>query len=112
VRAGKVRGLATTGLKRSPVLPELPTMIEAGVANFEVSTWIAVFAAGGTPRTTAVRLHNEIAAILAMPEVKERLNTLGYDVAAEGPDPLAALMRSDTEKWGAVIAKAGIARID
>jgi tripartite-type tricarboxylate transporter receptor subunit TctC len=112
VRAGKVRGLATTGLKRSPVLPELPTMIEAGVPNFEVSTWIAVFAAGGTPRTTAVRLHQEIAAILAMPAVKERLNTLGYDVAAEGPDQLAALMRSDTEKWGAVIAKAGIARID
>ena len=47
-----------------------------------------------------------------MPAVKERLNTLGYDVAAEGPDQLAALMRSDTEKWGGVIAKAGIARID
>ena len=52
-------------MKRSPVLPELPTMMEAGVPNFEASTWIAVFAAGGTPRTTAVRLHNEIAAILA-----------------------------------------------
>jgi tripartite-type tricarboxylate transporter receptor subunit TctC len=112
VRAGKVRGLATTGTKRSPVLPELPTMMEAGVPNFEVSTWIAVFAAGGTPRSTTARLHNEIAAILAMPAVKERLNTLGYDVAAAGPDQLAALMRSDTEKWGAVIAKAGIARID
>ena len=64
VRAGKVRGLATTGLKRSPVLPELPTMIEAGVPDFEATTWIAVFAAAGTPRDTVVRLHNEMAAIL------------------------------------------------
>ncbi len=112
VRGGKVRGLATTGLKRSPVLPELPTMIEAGVPNFEVSTWIALFAAAGTPRDTIIRLHNEIATILLMPAVKDRLHALGYDVAAEGPDQLAALMKSDTEKWGAVIQKANIARID
>ena len=55
VRGGKVRGLATTGPKRSPVLPELPTMIEAGVPDFDVTTWIAVFAAGGTPRDTVAR---------------------------------------------------------
>lgn len=112
VRAGKVRGLATTGRKRSPVLPELPTMIEAGVKDFEASTWIAVFAAAGTPRNTAQRLHNEMAAILALPAVKERLDTFGLDIAAEGPQALAALMRSDTEKWGAVIQKAGIERLD
>jgi len=112
VQSGKVRGLATTGLKRSPVLPELPTMIEAGVPNFEATTWIAVFAAAGTPRNTIVRLHNEIAAILAMPAIKERLSAFGLDIAAEGPDPLGALLKSDTEKWSAVIAKAAIARID
>jgi tripartite-type tricarboxylate transporter receptor subunit TctC len=112
VRAGKVRGLATTGLARSPVLPELPTMIEAGVADFEATTWIAVFAAAGTPRNTIVRLHDEMAAILRMPAVKDRLDTFGLDIAAEGPDHLGALLKSDTEKWGAVIAKAGIARLD
>jgi len=112
VRAGKVRGLATTGLNRSHVLPELPTMIEAGVPGFEVSTWLAVFAAGGTPRSVTLRLHNEIAAILALPAVKERLATLGYDIAAEGPDALATLMKSDTERWRVVIQKAGIDRID
>jgi tripartite-type tricarboxylate transporter receptor subunit TctC len=112
VRAGKVRGLATTGLKRSPVLPELPTMIEAGVKDFEATTWIAVFAAAATPGNTVLRLHNEMAAILALPAVKERLDTFGLDIAAEGPQALAALMRSDTEKWGAVIQKAGIARLD
>jgi tripartite-type tricarboxylate transporter receptor subunit TctC len=112
VRGGKVRGLATTGAKRSHVLPELPTMIEAGVPNFEVSTWIAIFARAGTPRGVIDRLHGEIAAVLALPPVKERLTTLGYDIAAAGPDALAALMKSDTEKWGAVIQKAGIARIE
>jgi tripartite-type tricarboxylate transporter receptor subunit TctC len=112
VRGGKVRGLATTGLKRSPVLPDLPTMIEAGVPNFEVTTWIAVFVNGGTPRDTAARLHKEIAEILAIPEVKDRLSTFGIDIAAQGPDQLGALLKSDTQKWGAVIQKAGIARID
>jgi tripartite-type tricarboxylate transporter receptor subunit TctC len=112
VRAGKVRGLATTGLKRSQLLPELPTMIEAGVPNFEVSTWIAIFTRAGSPRETIDRLHSDIAAILAMPAVKDRLTTLGYDVAAAGPAELAALMKSDTERWAAVIEKAGIAKID
>ena len=112
VKSGKVRGLATTGTKRSHVLPELPTMIEAGVPNFEVSTWLAIYARGGTPRPIVDRLHNEITAILALPAVKERLTSLGYDIAAEGPDKLAAVMRSDTDLWASVIRKAGIAKID
>jgi tripartite-type tricarboxylate transporter receptor subunit TctC len=112
VRGGKVRGLATTGAKRSAVLPDLPTMMEAGVPDFDVSTWIAVFAAGGTPRATADRLHKEIAAILAMPAVKERLAAFGVDIDAQGPDQLGALLKSDTSRWGAVIQRAGIARID
>ena len=112
VQGGKVRGLATSGAKRSHVLPDLPTMIEAGVPDFDVSTWLAIFARAGTPRPVVDRLHNEIVAILALPAVKERLATLGYDVAAAGPDKLAALMKSDTAQWAAVIQKAGIERID
>lgn len=112
VRAGKVRGLATTGLKRSHVLPELPTVIEAGVPNFEVSPWLAIFARGGTPRPVVDQLHSHIVAILALPEVKDRLTTLGYDIAAAGPDELAKLMKSDTERWATVIQKAGIEKID
>ena len=112
VRAGKVTGLATTGAKRSHILPELPTMIEAGVADFNVTTWIAVFARAGSPRPVIERLHGEFAAILALPAVKERLATLGYDVAAEGPDALAALMKHDTARWAEVIRKAGIAQIE
>jgi len=112
VQAGRVRGLATTALKRTPALPELPTMIEAGIPNFEATTWIAVFVAGATPRPIVSRLHSEIAAILALPPVKERLTALGYDISGDGPDQLAALIKSDTAKWGAVIEKAGIAKID
>ena len=112
VRAGRVRGLATTALKRTPALPELPTMIEAGVPDFEATTWIAVFVAGATPRNIVLRLHSEIAAILALPAVKERLTTLGYNISGDGPDQLAALVKSDTAKWGAVIQKAGIAKIE
>jgi tripartite-type tricarboxylate transporter receptor subunit TctC len=112
VQGGKVRGLATTGLKRAASLPDLPTMIEAGVPNFESATWIAVFAAGGTPRPTLQRLHNEIAAILALPAVRERLGTFGLEITAEGPDALGALVKSDTERWRGVIQKAGIERID
>ena len=112
VRGGKVRGLATTGSKRSHVLPELPTMIEAGVRDFDVSTWIAIFVRAGTPRSAIDRLHRDIVAILALPPVKERLGTMGYDIAAVGPDELGAIMKSDTEKWGAVIQKAGIAKIE
>ena len=59
-----------------------------------------------------MRLHDEMAAILSLPAVKERLATFGLDIAAEGPEALGALLKSDTEKWGAVIQKAGIARLD
>jgi tripartite-type tricarboxylate transporter receptor subunit TctC len=112
VKGGKVRGLATTGLKRAPALPDVPTMIEAGVADFEATTWIAIFASGGTPRPTLQRLHNEIAAILALPAVRARLSAFGLDVTPEGPDALGALVKSDTERWRSVIQKAGIERID
>lgn len=112
VRGGKVRGLATTGAKRSAALPELPTMIEAGVPDFNVTTWIAVFAAGGTPRDTAARLHKEIAAILAIPSVKDRLVTFGVEISGEGPDRLASILKSDTDKWREVVRKAGIGRLD
>jgi tripartite-type tricarboxylate transporter receptor subunit TctC len=112
VKAGKVRGLATTGAKRSRVLPELPTMAEAGVPNFETSTWIAIFVRGGSPSSAIDRLHRDIAAILALPAVNDRLTTLGYDIDAAGPDQLAAVMKADTATWAEVIEKAGIAKIE
>jgi tripartite-type tricarboxylate transporter receptor subunit TctC len=112
VRAGKVRALATTGLTRSALLPEVPTMIEAGVPNYEALAWFGVFASGGTPRAVINRLHTEIAAILAMPSVREKLNALGVDITIGDPDQLAALVKADIEKWRLVIQKAGIEKVD
>ena len=112
VRAGKVRALATTGLTRSALLSDVPTMMEAGVPKYEAQAWFGVFASGGTPRAVIDRLHAEIAAILAMPTVKERLNTLGVDITIGNPDQLAALVKADIEKWRVVIQRAGIDKVD
>src|SRR5205814_5725966 len=73
VREGKVRALATTGAHRSAVLPEVPTVMEAGVADFEASTWFAVYAPGGTKSAVVEKLNTEILAVLGMPSIRERL---------------------------------------
>lgn len=112
VRSGKVRALATTGLTRSTLLPDVPTMIEAGVAGYEAQAWFGVFTTGGTPRPVIDRLHTEIAAILAMPSVKERLNGLGLDITVGNPDQLAALVKADIEKWRGVIQRAGVEKVE
>ena len=112
VRSGKVRALATTGLVRSAVLPEIPTMIEAGVTDYHAQAWFGVFTTGGTPRPIIDRLHTEIATILAIPSVKERLNSLGLEITVGNPDQLAALVRTDIEKWRGVVERSGVEKTD
>jgi tripartite-type tricarboxylate transporter receptor subunit TctC len=112
VRGGRVRALANTGVKRSPLLPEVPTVQEAGVADYEAGTWLAIFAAGGTPAPIVARLHAEIAHVLTIPAARERLTGLGVEIASAGPEELAALIKADITKWAAVIQDAGIARLD
>jgi tripartite-type tricarboxylate transporter receptor subunit TctC len=108
VREGKVRALATTGATRAPVLPNVPTAIEAGVPGFETGTWFGVYAPAGTPKAITDKLNAEILAILDIPAVKERLSGLGVELWAKGPAELAALTKADFEKWGPVVQKAGI----
>lgn len=112
VKAGRVRALATTGRTRSTLLPDVPTMIDAGVAGYEASAWFGFFATGGTPRAVIDRLHREIAAVLQMATVKERLTVLGIDIDVGDPERLAALVKSDIAKWGRVIERAGVAKVD
>lgn len=112
VRSGKVRALATTGAARAPQLPDTPTMAEAGLAGYESRAWFGVFAPGGTPRPVVDRLDAEIRSALALPAVRERLGALGVELTVAGPDAFAAVVKSDIEKWKAVVAKAGIAPID
>jgi tripartite-type tricarboxylate transporter receptor subunit TctC len=108
VREGKVRALAVTGAHRSPVMPDVPTVAEAGVPGFEASTWFGVYAPAGTKPAIVEKLNAEILAVLAMPNIRERLTNLGVDILAEGPQGLAALTKSDLEKWGPIVQKAGV----
>jgi len=111
VREGKVRALATTGTKRTPVLPNVPTVIESGVAGFDAGTWFGVYAPARAPKVIVEKLNSEILAALAVPAIKERLEGLGVDIIAKGPDSLAALTSADLAKWGPIVRKAGI-RLD
>ena len=110
VRTGAVRALAATGSRRAKVLPDVPTMMEAGVANFQTQAWFGMFAPGATPQGIIAKLHTEIAAVLAMANVQERLDTLGVELTVGGPDQLAELVRSDLATWGPVVEKSGIAK--
>jgi tripartite-type tricarboxylate transporter receptor subunit TctC len=108
VREGRVRALATTGTKRSPVLPDVPTVIEAGVPGYEAGTWFGVYAPAATPGAIVAKLDGEIRAVLAQASVRERFEGLGVDVIGEGPEALGALTRVDLAKWGPIVKQAGI----
>ena len=108
VREGKLRGLAMTASRRSPNMPELPTMIEAGVPDFEVTSWFGLFAPVGTPPAAIAKLHHEAVRIVSQADVRERYGTIGLDVVGDAPDAFAAIIRSDTAKWAKVIKDAGI----
>jgi tripartite-type tricarboxylate transporter receptor subunit TctC len=108
VQHGSVRALATTGRIRSKILPDVPTMMESGVAGFEARGWFAIFAPGGTPKSVVNKLYSEISAVLALPEVQERMDALGIELTVAGPDELADLVRSDIAKWGPVVERSGL----
>jgi tripartite-type tricarboxylate transporter receptor subunit TctC len=108
IKAGKLRALAVTSRTRAAVLPEAPTMIEAGIADFEVVLWTSVFAPAGTPRPVVEKLQLQIAAILRLPDVTERMAALGIQPVGNTPAQLAAILRADVDKWTAVAKSANI----
>jgi len=105
---GKARPLATSGPKRSPELPNVPTVQEAGVADFDVVAWNGLYAPAGTPQTVIDTLNAALREVLADPALKKRALALGIDARASTPAELDARMRADIAKWGTVIAKAHI----
>ena len=108
VQAGKLRLLAVTTGKRMALAPQLPTMIEAGVPGFEMSSWQAVYAPKGTPRPIVQKLNAEIRKILAMPDVKDKLgNQLGMEIVGSSPEDLAAHMGREIPRWAALVKKSG-----
>jgi tripartite-type tricarboxylate transporter receptor subunit TctC len=108
VREGKLRALAVTSLKRSPNMPEFPTMSEQGVADFEVISWFGLLAPAGTPPAIIAKLHQEAVRIVSQPELRTNFGRIGLDVVTDPPDVFAAIIRTDTAKWAKVIKDAGI----
>jgi tripartite-type tricarboxylate transporter receptor subunit TctC len=108
IKEGKLRAIAATSLKRIPSLPDVPTMSEAAFAGFEVGSGVGVVAAAGTPPAIIGTLNREIAAIIADPGFHQRMAAIGVDVVGTTPAAYAKVIRDDYEKWGNVIAAAGI----
>jgi len=108
VREGKLRGLAVTSLRRSPNIPEYPTMIEAGVPGFEVISWFGLLAPAGTPAPIIAKLKDEAMRIVTRPDMRENFAKIGLDVTTDPPEAFAAIIRQDTAKWAKVIKDAGI----
>jgi tripartite-type tricarboxylate transporter receptor subunit TctC len=108
MRSGQLRGLAVTGAKRDPVAPELPTMAEAGVPGYEVSSWHGLFVPAKTPSEIVRKISVDTIAALADPVVKSKLEQAGYMVVGSSPDELQTLLKSEVDKWSAVIKRIGI----
>ena len=108
IRDGALRGLATTGAARMPQLPDLPTVAESGYPGFEAGTWYGVLAPAGLPAPLAEGLAGDFDAVLATPQMRGRLATMGMLRLAEGPAPFAARLAAELESWSRVIRQAGI----
>ena len=111
IKATRVRALAVTTLKRSPLLPQLPTISDAGLRGFDIATWFGIFAPAGTPPDIVARLNGEIVRILHTPEMKERLALLGAEPIGNKPDEFAAFVKAEIPKYVKVIQASG-ARAD
>jgi tripartite-type tricarboxylate transporter receptor subunit TctC len=111
VKGGKLKALAVTSSKRSFVAPEVPTMAEAGLAGYDISSWQAMYAPAGTPRDIVARLHAETVKALRSPENQKKLSDLGLDAGGMSPEELAALMRADIPRLGKVVRESG-AKVD
>jgi tripartite-type tricarboxylate transporter receptor subunit TctC len=111
VKAGKLKPIAVTSAQRSPALPDVPTMNEQGMKNFDDLTWIAFFAPAGTPPDVVARINAEINKALQTPEVKEKLVGLGFDVKPQSAAEFGAFLREEVAKWAQAVKDSG-AKVD
>ena len=104
----EVAALAVTGAQRSPATPEVPTIAEAGYPGFEASAWYSVMAPAGTPKPVVSRLNGEILRALKMPEVKDRLENVGFELVGSSPEACGAYIKSEIAKWAKVVKASGV----
>jgi tripartite-type tricarboxylate transporter receptor subunit TctC len=107
IKAGRVRALAVTTLKRTAILPDLPTMDEAGLEGFEASTWHGLVAPAGTPAAVIATLHDAALKALHDPDVQASLDKLGVDVGGDTPEQFAEYIKLEIPKWKAIVAASG-----
>ena len=107
VKSGRLRALGVTTARRSPAAPDIPTLAESGVPGFDYSTWYALFAPAGTPRSVVDKLNETARSVLARDDVRQRLDSQGVDAATSTPAELGSYLRSETAKWGKVVRATG-----
>jgi tripartite-type tricarboxylate transporter receptor subunit TctC len=111
VRGGRVRALAVASAKRTSLLPDVPTMAEQGVKDFEMGNWVGVMTRAGTPQPVIKKLAGEIDRILKLPDVREKLLAQGFDIGGGTPEQFTKFLNAEIERWGKVVKAAG-ARAD
>jgi len=108
VRAGRLRGLAVTTARRAAALPEVPTVSESGLPGYEVDGWYGMLAPARTPQPIVERLNRELSAVVDTPDMRDRLTAVGVDARASSPEELGKIIRSDIDKWAALIRRTGL----
>lgn len=107
IQAGKLRAIAVTSTRRSPLMPDVPTVSEAGLPGFDVTSWYGVFAPAALPRNLVTKVNGDIAAVLDTPDMKDRLARLGADPAPQSPEDFARFVRAEIAKWAKVVKDSG-----
>jgi tripartite-type tricarboxylate transporter receptor subunit TctC len=108
IKAGKLRAIAVLDSKRSPLFPDVPTLAEAGVPGYEALGWICIVAAKGTPQPIVEKLNQQLQQIMEIPEIRQKLQALGFEPWGGSPNDLEKTIRSEYVKWGQVIKTAGM----
>ena len=111
IRSGKLRALATTGAKRSPMLPDLPTIAESGVPGYESTAWFGIAVPAGTPKEIIARLNAEGQKAVKSPEFVKRMTDLGYEIVGGTPEQMASMIQDEYKRWGPIVIASG-AKVD
>ena len=108
VKAGRLRAIAVTSTKRSPLLPDVPTVSEAGLPGFDVTSWYGVFAPAALPRNLVTKVNGDISAVLEAPDLRERLQRMDAEPSPQSPEDFARFVREEIAKWAKVVKDSGV----